>query len=193
MKRMTRSGSSVLVCPERLICSASSLSRHAGRPHIASVLVQNHCNDLSAGVALEVELRLDNLVKELVRGAREDWEGGLPRELCFEMIALERDIEHGTEIEPVFADVITERGGVERDFLGLGRKLGRAQFRGRTVAVLVQDESIYHAHGIAREAYADYRNVGEKLIRRRRENGDRTLSGCPGEKPVVHAEHRQVL
>src|SRR5258708_8436833 len=120
---MTRSGSCALVCPERLVRGASPLSRHAGRRHVAAVLVQNHRNDLSARVAFEVELRVDNPVKELVRGAREDWEGGLPRELCFETIALERDIEHGTEIEPVFADVIAERGGVERDFLEFGRKL----------------------------------------------------------------------
>jgi hypothetical protein len=83
-------------------------------------LVQNHRNDLSARIAFEVELRVDDLVKELVLGAREDWEGGLPRELCFEMIALECDIEYA-ESEPVFADVIAERGGVERDFLRLGR------------------------------------------------------------------------
>jgi nitrite reductase/ring-hydroxylating ferredoxin subunit len=36
-----------LVCPERLVCGASPLIRHAGRPHITSVLVQNHGNDLS--------------------------------------------------------------------------------------------------------------------------------------------------
>src|SRR5712664_2910688 len=150
---MTRCGSCALVCPERLVCGASPLIRDAGRPHIMSVLVQNHGNDLSDRVACEVELRVDNLVKELVLGTGEDWEGGLPRELWLEMIALERDIEHGTEIEPVFADVITERGGVERDFLGLGRKLGRAQFRGRTVAVLMQDKSIYYAVRIAGEAY----------------------------------------
>ena len=107
---------------------ASLLSRHAGRPHIASVLVQDHRNDFSAPVALEVESRVDNLVKELVLSAREDREGGLPRELCFEMVALERDIECA-EIEPVFADVVADRGGVERDFLRLG-----AEARTRSVS-----------------------------------------------------------
>jgi hypothetical protein len=68
------------------------LARHAARPHIASVLVQDHCNDLSAHVAFEVELRVDHLVKEIILGAGEDREGLLPRELRFEMIALERDI-----------------------------------------------------------------------------------------------------
>ncbi len=116
------------------------------------VLVQNHRNDFSACVAFEVELRVDNLVKKLVLGAGEDREGRLSRELRFEMITLERDIEYA-EIEPVFADVIADRGGVERDFLRLGRKLGRAQFRGRTVAVLMQDKSIYYAVRIAGEAY----------------------------------------
>jgi hypothetical protein len=83
-----------------------SLSRHAGRPHIAPVLVQHHRNDLFARVAFKIDLRVDILVRKLVLGAREDWEGGLTRELCFEMIALARDIEYGTEIEPVFADII---------------------------------------------------------------------------------------
>jgi len=86
-----------------------SLSRHAGRPHIAPVLVQHHRNDLFARVAFKIDLRVDILVRKLVLGAREDWEGGLTRELCFEMIALARDIEYGTEIEPVFADIIAWR------------------------------------------------------------------------------------
>lgn len=86
----------------------SSLSRHAGRPDIASVLVQNHRNDLSSRVAFEVELRVDNLEKELVLGAREDGEGRLPGDLCFEMVALEREIDYGSGIELVLADVATE-------------------------------------------------------------------------------------
>jgi hypothetical protein len=77
----------------RFIKSTSSLSRHARRPHVAPVLVKNHRNDLSARVTFEVKLRIDNPVKELALGAREDREGGLPRELCFEMIVLEHDIE----------------------------------------------------------------------------------------------------
>src|SRR5260370_11481391 len=148
----------------------SSLSRHAGRPHIETVLVQNHHNDLSTRIALEVESRIDNLVKKLVLGAREDREGGLPRELCFEMIALERNIEHGTEIEPVFADVIAERGGVERDFPEFGRQLGRVQLRGHSDAVLVQPQSVHYAIGIASEAHASLHSLGEKLIGCRREN-----------------------
>ena len=161
---------------------------HAGRPHIASVLVQNHPDDLPALVAFEVELRVDNLVKELVLDAREDWDGRLPCELRFEMIAMDRDIEYGTEIEAVFTNVIVERGGVERDCLTLGRKLRRAQFRGRTVAVLVQHKPIYDAIGIAREADADACNPGKKLIGCRRENREGRLSSCLGEKPVVQTE-----
>jgi hypothetical protein len=42
-------------------------------------LVQNHRNDLSARVVFEVELRVDDLQKELVIGARKDREGGLPQ------------------------------------------------------------------------------------------------------------------
>jgi hypothetical protein len=68
------------------------LGRSAARAHIASVLVQDHSNDLSAHVAFEVELRVDHLVKEIVLGAGEDREGLLPGELRFEMVALERDI-----------------------------------------------------------------------------------------------------
>jgi len=85
----------------------STFSGHAGRPDIASVLVQNHCNDLSFRVALEVELRVDNLVKELVLGVREDSEGGLPCSLCLEMIALEHDLQHA-ELGSVFAHVVAE-------------------------------------------------------------------------------------
>jgi len=81
------------------IRNKSSLGRHAGRSHIAFVLVQNHRNDLSARIALEVQLRVDNLVKEFVPGARKDGEDWVGRNLCFEMIALERQVEHGTEIE----------------------------------------------------------------------------------------------
>jgi hypothetical protein len=85
---------------------ASPLS-HARRPHIASVLVQNHPDDLPALIAFEVELHIDNLIKELVLGAREDLDGGLPCELRFEMIAMDRDIEYGTEIEAVFSNVMS--------------------------------------------------------------------------------------
>src|SRR5258708_5863932 len=162
---MTRSGSSVLVCPERLVCGASSLSGHAGRPRVEAVLVQNHRNDLSAHVALEGQLRVDNLVKELVLGAREDGEGGLPRDLRFETIGLERDFQY-TEIAPVPADVVAERDGVERDFAKLGRKLRRIELWGRTVAVLVQYKSIDQAPGIALEAYADSESLGEELVGR---------------------------
>jgi hypothetical protein len=79
-------------------------------------LVQDHSNDLSARVAFEVEVRVDNLVKELVFGPREDWEGMLPGDLCFEMITLKSEIEYRAGIEQVFADVISKRGGVELDF-----------------------------------------------------------------------------
>jgi hypothetical protein len=51
--------------------------------------VQNHGHDLSARIAFKAELRVDNPVKELVLAAGENREGGLPGELCFEMIAPE--------------------------------------------------------------------------------------------------------
>jgi hypothetical protein len=70
-------------------------SRQAGCPRIASVLVQDHGNDLSARVALEVELRVDNIEKEPVLAARENREGGLPGDLCFEMITLKPEIDYG--------------------------------------------------------------------------------------------------
>jgi hypothetical protein len=81
----------------------SSLIRDAGRPDIASVFVQNHRDDLSVPIAFEVELRVTNFEKELVLGAREDGEGGLPGNLTLEMIALEREIDNGTGIKLVFA------------------------------------------------------------------------------------------
>jgi hypothetical protein len=56
----------------------SSLSRDAARPHIASILLQNHGNDVSAWIVREVELRIDHLEKELVFGSCEDWQAGLP-------------------------------------------------------------------------------------------------------------------
>ena len=105
--------------------------------------MQNHRNNLSAHVAFEVELRIDNLEKELVFGARVDRESWLTRQLCFEMVAPERDINYGIGSQSVLADVIGERAGVERNFAKPGRKLGCAQFRGRMVAVLVQDKSVY--------------------------------------------------
>jgi hypothetical protein len=52
----------------------SSLSRHPGYSDIASGLVQNHRNDLSGRIALEFDLRINNLEKELVLGARKDGE-----------------------------------------------------------------------------------------------------------------------
>jgi hypothetical protein len=48
----------------------SSLSRRAGRPHIASILVKNHFNDLPSRIAFEVELRIDDFVKELILGVQ---------------------------------------------------------------------------------------------------------------------------
>jgi hypothetical protein len=76
-----------------------SLSRHPGYSDIASVLVQNHRNDLSGRIALEVDLRINNLEKELVLGARKEGEGSLPGDLGFEMIALEPEIDDGAGIE----------------------------------------------------------------------------------------------
>jgi hypothetical protein len=96
--------------------------------------MQNYRDNLSARVALEVELRVNNLEKELVLSARVHLEGGLSGDLCFEMIALKCEIDYGTGIELIFANVIAERGNIEFDFLRLGRKLGCAQFRGRMVA-----------------------------------------------------------
>ena len=98
--------------------------------------MQNHRNDLPTRIAFKVELRVDNLVKEPVFGACENWEGGLPCEPRFEMISIERNIEYA-EIESVFADVIAEHGGVERDSLKFRRKLRHTQFRSRTIAILV--------------------------------------------------------
>jgi hypothetical protein len=138
--------------------------------------MQNHRDDLFASIAHKVELRVDNPIKELILAAREDRKGGLPTELCFEMIALEHHIED-TEIKLVFADVIAGCGGIERDFAALARKLGSAQFWSRTVAVLVQDQSVYLAVRIARETGAGSDRLSEKFVRRRRENGDGTLSG----------------
>jgi hypothetical protein len=42
--------------------------------------------------------------RELVFGACEDGEGGLPTDRTFEMIALEREMDDGIGIKPVFAD-----------------------------------------------------------------------------------------
>jgi hypothetical protein len=72
-------------------------------------LVQDCGNDLSARRAFKVELRIDNRDKESAFGARQDLEGGLPGYLRFEMIALEREIDDCTGIEPIFADVIAEQ------------------------------------------------------------------------------------
>jgi hypothetical protein len=103
----------------------SLLSRHAGRPDIAPVLVQNHCDDLPSRIAYEGELRIDDLVKELILGVRENWKGGLPGKLCVEMITLPCDIEYA-ETELVFTDIFVERGGTEIDLPKLGREFGRA-------------------------------------------------------------------
>lgn len=116
--------------------------------------MQNYRDYLSARVALEVELRVDNLEKEPVLGARVDLEGRLSGDLRFEMIAFKREIDYGAGIELVFANVIAERGSIEFDFLGLGRKLGRAQFRGGMVAILVQrcvagSSAVAHRHDYA--------------------------------------------
>jgi hypothetical protein len=74
-KGKTPGGPSV-VCRQYLGCRAikpmSLLRRHARCPHVASVLVQNRRDDLSAPIAFKVELRVDDLVKELVLGAGED-------------------------------------------------------------------------------------------------------------------------
>jgi hypothetical protein len=39
----------------------------------------------------EVEVGVDSLEKDLALGTGEDWEGALPGDLYFEMIALKRD------------------------------------------------------------------------------------------------------
>jgi hypothetical protein len=67
-------------------------SRHPGPSHIATILVQDHCNDLFIRVAFEFELRIDNLVKEVVLGTGEDWEGRLCPMLRLDMITVQRDV-----------------------------------------------------------------------------------------------------
>jgi hypothetical protein len=66
-----------------------------------------------------------DLVKELILGVREDWEGALSGKLCVEMIALQCDIECA-ETEPVFTDMFSEQVAFEINLPKLGRKLGRA-------------------------------------------------------------------
>jgi hypothetical protein len=107
------------------------------------------------------------------------------------MVALERDIEHGAEIELVLADIVAERGGIERDGHGLGRTLGGAQLARRVVAVLMQHQSGDDALAVAREADADAGNLGVIRVRRGREDRERILSAGLGKQPVVHAEHFQ--
>ncbi len=73
--------------------------------------------------------------------------------------------------------IVAECSSVELNLLGFGRKLRCAQFRGRSVAVVVQDEPVYHAHEVAREAYSGSRDPGERLIgRKRRSTG---IAPCP--------------
>src|SRR6516165_2955743 len=116
----------------------------ARRPHIAPALMQDDRDHL-ARLALEMELRVDHLVEESVAAAGENRKGGLPGELSLQMIVPENDIEHGTEIELVPADIVAERRSIQRNLLGLRRKLGRAESRRAMVAVLMQDESVHRA------------------------------------------------
>src|ERR1700704_905101 len=51
---------STLIYGAFFIKPISPVCRYARRPHITSVLMQNHRNDLSARVAFEVQLRVDN-------------------------------------------------------------------------------------------------------------------------------------
>ena len=66
-----------LVRPQRLVHGVIHLDMR-GCPHIVSGLVQNHRDDLFVSIAFEIELRVDDFVKELVLGAGEDREGVLP-------------------------------------------------------------------------------------------------------------------
>jgi hypothetical protein len=50
---------------------------------------------------------------------------------------------------------------------------------------LIVNKSAHRAPGITREAYADSPNPGEKLIGRKREDMERTLSGCLREQPFA--------
>jgi hypothetical protein len=167
----------------------SLLGRYPRRPCVACVLVKNHRDDLSVRVAFEIELRVENFEKKLVFGACEDREGGLPGDLRFEVIALEHEINNGTRTELVFADIIPEHGGVERNFPKFGWKLRGAQLRGRPVAVLVQDKSIDDAVGIAREAYADSDDPETRWAQMGKW-GSHSVR-LPGQKAVVHTEHVQ--
>src|SRR4051812_10938673 len=110
---MPKSGYALDLSAAVLLRPILSLPRYARCPHVASGLVQDRRDDLSVRrddlsvrIAIKVDLRIDDLVKEPVLGAREDRQGALSRELCFEMIAPERHIEHGAGIELIFAYVI---------------------------------------------------------------------------------------
>src|SRR5215468_6104832 len=90
--------------------------------HVAAVLVQHHGGDLPSGIALEGELRVNNLVEELIAAACVDRKGRLAAEPRLEMIALELDIKD-TKAEFVRASVSAQRRGVDRDLGGLRRQL----------------------------------------------------------------------
>jgi alkanesulfonate monooxygenase SsuD/methylene tetrahydromethanopterin reductase-like flavin-dependent oxidoreductase (luciferase family) len=83
---------------------------------MAAVLVQHHRYDLSCRVAFEVELRIDNLVEELVPGVREDREGGLPCDLRLEVIALEHDLQHAETVAN-HIDLLVEGDGIDNVLL----------------------------------------------------------------------------
>ena len=106
------------------------------------------------------------------------------------MAALEHDLQH-TETRPIFADIVAERGRVRRNFPKLGRKFRCRQLGGRMVAILMQHQSVDHATGIAREADGDTPSLAEKLVGRRRKDGEGFLSGGAGKQPIVQEKHRQ--
>src|SRR5215475_9684003 len=147
--------------------------------------------DHLARLALEMELRVDYLVEESVAAAGENRKGGLSGELSLQMIVPENDVEHGTEIELVPADIVAERRSIQRNLLGLRRKLGRAEPRRAMVAILMQDESVHRAGRVARERRTDAGNLGKELVGRGWKNRDRALAGGAGVEPVRHAEHFQ--
>jgi len=108
--------------------SAAASRRHAQCPHVASVPVPSHRDDLWLASRSRSSCASATFVEEPVPGPWKDREGRLPRELRFEMIALEHHIEHRSEIELVFSDAVA---GCEVRTRAVLRPCGRHPGAGR--------------------------------------------------------------
>jgi hypothetical protein len=157
--------------------------------------VQCQAGGAAAGVGLEGNLCVDNLVEEIPLALREYREPRLPRSLHEKLVAFTSDGQDEVRPELVFANVPLEHLRINGDFVGLlgrggGRALSLNPLGRRVGAVLVQRQACGAPAGIGPEGNLRIDDLEEEIALALRENLDLGLAGGLAKELVALARNR---